>query len=151
MLPKQVVTRCIGAALLLFVLLKSKNMVTLRGNKTTLLVGGAITGGLSGLAGSGGPVGAAVFLSLGLPPIAYIASEAATATAMHLLKTVIYSKLAGLDRQTLLLGLTMGAVMAAGTFTAKRWIKRLAPQQFERYVAFLLVIVGSWRLLRGAA
>ena len=63
-----------------------------RGN-STLLVGGAVTGGVSGLCGSGGPIGAAVFLSLDLAPVAYIASEAATATAMHLLKAVIFCML----------------------------------------------------------
>lgn len=44
---------------------------------------------LSGLAGSVGPLGAAVFLSLGLPPVAYVASEASTATSMHIVKTII--------------------------------------------------------------
>lgn len=73
------------------------------GNKT-LLAGGAITGLLSGLAGSGGPIGAAVFLTLGLPPISYIASEATTATAMHILKTVIYSKLINVDLYATLTG-----------------------------------------------
>ena len=83
-----------------------------------MIIGGAATGLLSGLAGSGGPVGAAAFLTLGLPPVAYIASEATTATAMHILKTVIYSKLVGLDLLALLTGLAMGAAMIAGTFAA---------------------------------
>lgn len=43
----------------------------------------------------------AVFLYLGLPPIAYIASEAATATAMHIVKILVYGKLVFL--QTLLI------------------------------------------------
>ena len=43
----------------------------------TLFAGsGAVTGLLSGLVGSAGPIGAAVFLSLGLPPLVYVASDA---------------------------------------------------------------------------
>lgn len=100
LLPKDIVTRCIGAVLIVLVLFKMVKKVEFKGGKRTMLVGGAVTGALSGLAGSGGPIGAATFLTLGLPPVAYIASEAATATAMHILKTIIYSNLVGLDQST---------------------------------------------------
>lgn len=148
-LPKDIVTRCIGGALILLVLFKMLKLFELKGNRTTLLVGGAVTGALSGLAGSGGPIGAAVFLSLGLSPVAYIASEAATAVAMHALKTVIYSKLASLTAETLLLGLAMGAAMVAGTFAANRFIRRMEKGRFQTFVAVLLCIVGLYMLIFG--
>ena len=56
-LPKDIVTRCIGVALIILVIFKVKKIFELKGNKRTLLIGGAITGGLSGLAGSAGPIG----------------------------------------------------------------------------------------------
>ncbi|MEW5920537.1 MAG: TSUP family transporter [Bacillota bacterium] len=96
-----------------------------KNDKKAMLIGGAATGLLSGLAGSGGPIGAAAFLTLGLPPVAYIASEATTATAMYILKTAIYSKLVGLDSSTFLTGHAMGAAMIAGTFAANRIIKKM--------------------------
>ncbi len=117
--------------------------------KGAMLIGGAATGLLSGLAGSGGPVGAAAFLTLGLPPVAYIASEATTATAMHILKTVIYSKLVGLDLLALLTGLAMGAAMIAGTFAANRIIKKIEKGKFQIYVAVLLCVVGIYMLIFG--
>jgi len=64
---------------------------------------------LSGFAGSGGPIGPATFQPLGLLPVAYIASEATTATAMHILKTVISSKLVSLNLSVLLTEIAMGA------------------------------------------
>lgn len=149
-LPKDIVTRCIGAALILLVIFKVKKIFELKGNKRTLLIGGAITGGLSGLAGSGGPIGAAVFLSLGLPPVAYIASEATTATAMHILKTIVYSKLASMNLQALLIGLIMGAAMIAGTLVANKFIKNMEKDKFQKYVAILLCIVGAYMLIFGA-
>lgn len=96
-----------------------------------------------------GLIGAAAFLTLGLPPVAYIASEATTATAMHILKTVIYSKLVGLDLSALLTGLAMGAAMIAGTFAANRIIKKIEKGEFQIYVAVLLCVVGAYMLIFG--
>ncbi|MEG2252947.1 MAG: sulfite exporter TauE/SafE family protein, partial [Clostridia bacterium] len=52
-LPKDIVTRCIGAALIALVFFKMKNIFTGKRSGKTLLIGGAITGAVSGLAGSG--------------------------------------------------------------------------------------------------
>lgn len=145
-LPKDLVTRCIGLGLILLVIIK----LDLPKGKATLLLGGALTGGLSGLCGSGGPVGAAVFLSLDLAPVAYIASEAATATAMHILKTIIYSKLAGLTSGIIGLGLLMGASMAVGTFCAKHLIRNMEKGRFRTFTAILLCIVGAYMAVTGA-
>lgn len=148
-LPKDLVSRCIGGALILLVILKRKNIFELKGNRKTLLVGGAVTGGLSGLVGSGGPIGAAVFLSLNLSPVAYIASEASTATAMHLLKTIIYSKMSNVTPQALLVGAIMGIAMVAGTFVANKLIKNISRNKFQKYVAVLLCVVGAYMLIFG--
>lgn len=82
--------------------------------------------------------------------MAYIASEAATATAMHLLKTAIYSKYVGIDTTALLTGLAMGAAMLAGTFAAIRIIRGMEKCKFQKYVALLLCVVGAYMLLFGA-
>jgi len=148
-LPKDIVSRCIGAALILLVLLKFTLKFEFSGGKQTMLIGGAATGLLSGLVGSGGPIGAAAFLTLGLPPVAYIASEAATATAMHILKTVIYSKFVGMNIIALWTGLIMGISMVAGTFVANRFIRHLEKGQFQTYVALLLGAVGLYMLTFG--
>lgn len=150
LLPQGLVSRFIGATLVVLVLVKLLLKKELPKGKGTLLVGGAVTGGLSGLCGSGGPIGAAVFLSLGLPPVAYIASEAATATAMHVLKTVIYSKLTNMSAVTLLTGIAMGTAMLVGTFVANRLIKKLDRNKFQTYVAVLLCIVGISMVIMGA-
>ncbi len=68
LLPQAVVSRWIGLALILLVAAKGVSKRELPRRTGTLLIGGAVTGGLSGLCGSGGPIGAAVFLSLNLPP-----------------------------------------------------------------------------------
>lgn len=148
-LPKDIVTRCIGGVLIILVLFKALKKIEFKNGKRAMLIGGAATGLLSGLVGSGGPIGAAAFLTLGLPPVAYIASEATTATAMHILKTVIYSKLIGLNLSSLLTGLAMGAAMVAGTFAANRIIRKMEKAKFQKYVAILLCIVGAYMLIFG--
>lgn len=149
LLPADTVSRCVGAALILLVIVKLALKKELPGGTGTLLAGGALTGGLSGLCGSGGPIGAAVFLSLDLPPVAYIASEAATATAMHILKIAVYSKLAAVDRQALLVGLAMGGCMVLGTYTARHFIRNMEKGRFRRYVAILLCAVGVYMMVTG--
>lgn len=148
-LPKDIVTRCIGGVLIILVLFKTIKKIEFKNGKKAMLVGGAATGLLSGLAGSGGPIEAAAFLTLGLPPVAYIASEAATATAMHILKTAIYSKLVGLDTAALLTGLAMGAAIVVGTFAANRIIMKMEKAKFQKYVAVLLCAVGAYMLILG--
>ena len=149
LLPADTVSRCVGAALILRVIVKLARKKELPGGTGTLLAGGALTGGLSGLCGSGGPIGAAVFLSLDLPPVAYIASEAATATAMHILKIAVYSKLAAVNRQALLIGLAMGGCMVLGTYTARHFIRNMEKGRFRRYVAILLCAVGVYMMVTG--
>lgn len=149
LLPKDIVTRCIGSALIILVIIKLSVKKDLPKSKWTLLIGGAFTGGLSGLCGSGGPIGAAVFLSLDLSPVAYIASEAATATGMHILKTIIYSKLTAMDVKSLLIGLSMGACMIGGTYAAKHFIKNMEKGKFQKYVAVLICAVGVYMAVFG--
>lgn len=112
-----------------------------------LVFSGSATGLLSGLAGSAGTIGAAVFLSFGLPPIAYIASEAATATAMHITKILVYGKLVNLPQNTINLGLLMGLAMIFGTYAANRLIKNMKKDVFQKYVAVLLCMVGAYMLI----
>ncbi|WP_018953219.1 sulfite exporter TauE/SafE family protein [Thioalkalivibrio sulfidiphilus] len=148
-LPKELVTRAIGAAILVFVGLKFFGALRLRPGRGLLLVGGGVVGFLSGLVGSAGPLGAAIFLSLGLPPVAYIASEAVTALAMHGVKTVVYQQFISLDRDFWSLAVLLGVAMVLGTWTAKRFIERMPRELFQKFVAILLVLIAGYMLIHG--
>lgn len=108
-LPKEWITRVIGAAILVFVALKYFGVLKIKGGRSLLVAGGGVVGFLSGLVGSAGALGAAIFLSLGLPPVAYIASEATTALTMHGIKTLVYQHYITLDREFWFLAVLMGA------------------------------------------
>lgn len=148
-MPTEWVVRAIGAAILAFVVLQYFGLLKVRGGRGTLLVGGAVVGFLSGLVGSTGPLGAAVFLSLGLPPVAYIASEAVTALAIHGVKTAVYQNSIALDRGLWLLAAVMGAAMVLGTWSAKLVIARIPRETFQRFVTVLLALIAAYMLVHG--
>lgn len=148
-LPKDWVMRAIGAAILAFVSLKYLGALRAKPGPLTLILGGSLVGFLSGLVGSAGPLGAALFLSLGLPPVAYIASEATTALAMHGLKTIIYQQYIAMDREFWLLAALMSAAMVLGTWSAKRYIERMPREKFQHFVAILLVAIAVYMVVHG--
>lgn len=148
-LPKDMVTRAIGAIILAFVALKYVGVLRLKASSALLVMGGGVVGFLSGLVGSAGPLGAAIFLSLGLPPVAYIASEATTALAMHSVKTAIYQHYITLDQAFWLLAALMGSAMILGTWSAKRFIEHMPQAIFQRFVAILLVVIAGYMLIHG--
>lgn len=107
-----------------------------------MLLGGSLTGLLSGLVGSAGPLGAAFFFGLNLAPTAYIASEAFTALIMHLIKTVVYGKYALIASTELAYGLFIGIAMILGSWTGKRIIEILPKKYFRLLIEILLFLSG---------
>jgi len=148
-MPKSMVTRIIGAAILLFVGLKYFGHLKIKSTSALLVGGGMVTGFLSGLVGSAGPLGATIFLSLGLPPIAYIASEATTALTMHAAKTIVYQQSISLNRAAWLLAALMGVAMVFGTWSANRVIERVPKKYFLNFVTILLVITAGYMVIHG--
>jgi hypothetical protein len=146
-LPKELITRTIGAAILIFVALKYLGVLKIRGGSALLVGGGAVVGFLSGLVGSAGPLGAAIFLCLGLPPVAYIASEATAALAMHGAKTAVYQQYIALDRESWFLAALMGGAMISGTWSAMQVIERMPQEAFQRFVATLLVAIAIYMMV----
>ena len=147
--PKELVTRAIGVAILVFVALKYFGLLKITSGRAVLIAGGCVVGFLSGLVGSAGPLGAAVFLSLGLPPVAYIASEATTALAMHGVKAMVYQHYIVLGRDFWFLAALMGIAMVLGTWSAKRVIERLPRETLQRFVAILLVVISGYMVIHG--
>lgn len=148
-LRKDLVTRLVGGAILLFVALKYFGLLECKPGRFLLVAGGGVVGFLSGVVGSAGPLGAAIFLTLGLSPVGYVASEAVTALAMHGAKMAVYQRYLVLDRPFWLLAALMSVAMVLGTWSAKRLIEHLAPARFQRYVAALLVVISVYMVVHG--
>jgi len=140
--PSELLLKGVGVLLLLIVMYRRSGLKVITTNYKWLVVGGIITGFLSGIAGSAGPLGAACFISLNLNPIAYISSEAFTALSMHITKTIVYQKYALIGTKELGYGLVCGVAMIIGSYTGKKLIAHLSKDKFQIVVDILLVLSG---------
>jgi len=132
----------IGVFLILLVIYRRINITKINIGEKGMLLSGGITGFLSGLAGSAGPLGAAFFLALNLSATSYIASEAFTALLLHLTKTIVYNKYSLIGRTELYYGLFIGMSMILGSWTGKKIIEKLSPGKFVLIVDILFILSG---------
>ncbi len=132
----------IGVFLIILVIYRRTKIEKIELGESGMLLGGGLTGFLSGLAGSAGPLGAAFFLGLNLTATAYVASEAFTALIMHLTKTIVYKKYSLIGQTELYYGLFIGVAMMLGSWTGKKIIEKLNRDKFILLVEILLIISG---------
>ncbi len=132
----------IGVFLIILVIYRRTKIEKIELGESGMLLGGGLTGFLSGLAGSAGPLGAAFFLGLNLTATAYVASEAFTALIMHLTKTIVYKKYSLIGQTELYYGLCIGVAMMLGSWTGKKIIEKLNRDKFILLVEILLIISG---------
>lgn len=132
----------IGVFLILLVVYRRIKIKKVALGDKGMLIGGGLTGFLSGLAGSAGPLGSAFFLGLNLTATAYVASEAFTALTMHLTKTIVYNKYSLIGQTELYYGLFIGIVMILGSWVGKKIIEKLSRNRFVILVEILLIISG---------
>jgi uncharacterized membrane protein YfcA len=148
-LNSAIVPRLLGSFLLLIVALRHTSLGSRRIPEQLLAPAGAAVAFVSAIAGSAGPLGAAVFLSLKLPAQAYVASEAVTAVLMHATKSLVYGKYAALRMSELAGGLLLGSALVAGSWTGRQVIARLPERAFRVLVEALLVISAGVLFLSG--
>lgn len=94
--------------------------------------------------GISGPLSSAVFFALDLTPVAYIASEAAAAAVMHLVKIVVYNKFALLNLSVFLNGLYIGAAMILGNYAAMKLVGKMKNKIYQRIVAIAMILLSIW-------
>ncbi|MEI6438405.1 MAG: sulfite exporter TauE/SafE family protein [Candidatus Omnitrophota bacterium] len=140
-LPPGIIMKAIAGFLFAIVILRRFNVKYTLGEKW-FLPWGALVGFLSAIFGSAGPIGAVAFLSLNLPPAAYVASEAVTAVMMHMTKTIVYGRYALLTPQDVLAGAVLGGAMVLGSWTAKKFIHHISGKVFGYCVDALLVVAA---------
>lgn len=142
--PKELMTRILCAVLVIFAILELYKKITLPKSRMTMIVGGGISGVINGLLCLSGPVSSAVFLTLGLSPVAYIATEAASATIMHIVQMVMYGEFGLLDIKVLLDGIYIGVAMSLGNFFAMKRIQTIKRRNYRKIVAVVMIAASIW-------
>lgn len=145
--PKGPMTIVLCSFLIVFAIMKLVGKMHLPKKPATMIVGGGITGLMNGLLGISGPLSSAVFMTLELAPVSYIASEATAAAAMHIVKAVVYGKLNLMSGQILLSGIFIGGAMMLGNFLSMRFIKNINKKRYQKFVAAVMIAVSLWLII----
>lgn len=148
--PASALVRVLGIFLILMVIYRhthwGKNVkMGLRG----FIPLGGVSGILSAIFGTVGPVAAPFFLAYGLVKGAYISTEAMTAVVMHVTKLGVYGGYALIGIRTLLIGLGIGAIMILGTFLGKRILNKVPEKIFPYIIEGTLLVSGIVFIVRG--
>lgn len=107
-----------------------------------LAVAGAVTGYLTGLVLSTGPLSVPVFTAYGLLKGAFLATEAASALVLYLTKVMTFSGLGALPLDLAIKGLIVGGALTIGTFIGKIFVLRLPAEMFQRLLDCLMLLSG---------
>jgi uncharacterized membrane protein YfcA len=132
----------IGILLISIVFIKIFVRLEIKINNGVMVFGGALTGIISGIAGSAGPISALLFNSLGLTAGAYIASEAFTALVMHIIKTIMYKSFLNIEIKIIIYGIIIGIAMVIGSFIGKKLIQKISKKFFQIIISIFLIIAG---------
>jgi len=139
---KPLMTRILCVFLIVFAIIKITGKIRLPKGKGTMLVGGGITGFVNGMLGISGPLSSAVFLTLDLAPVSYIASEATAAAAMHVVKAIVYNKFSLMSLNIFLQGLFIGMAMMVGNWFAMQYIKKVDSKKYKTAVALCMIALS---------
>lgn len=145
--PKAPMTMVLCTFLIVFAIIKLRGKIHLPKRPATMYIGGGLTGLVNGLLGISGPLSSAVFLTLDLAPVAYIASEATAAAAMHVVKTIVYGKLNLMSWEIFFSGLGIGAAMIVGNIIAMHYIRNVNKKLYQRIVAAVMIAVSLWLII----
>lgn len=145
--PKGPMTIVLCSFLIVFAVMKLMGKMRLPHRPSTMVVGGGVTGLVNGLLGISGPLSSAVFLTLELAPVSYIASEATTAAVMHIVKAIVYGKLNLMSDSIFLSGCGIGCSMMLGNFIAMRFIRNVNKKLYQKVVAGIMIAVSLWLIV----
>jgi len=150
-LPSNAVELAFGVFLLVYVGLSSLAPTSRQLPRTpaTLVGGGAASGLLAGLIGTGGAIRSACLLAFGLSKSVYIGTSAAIALVVDSTRLPVYLAQRFIPAQWTPVVLSLILAAFAGAWVGQRLIRRLSGVAFRRVVLVMLALMGVKLLLDG--
>ena len=108
------------------------------------MIGGAISGFLAGLIGTGGALRGAFLSAFNLSKEKYIATAAAIALAVDLTRLPVYLGEGFLDSRYYWFIPTLIVIALAGSFVGKQIVTQLPQAIFRKVVLLALLLVGAY-------
>ncbi len=147
--PKAIMLKLIGVSILVFMAMKLLGLTKGQVDKKGLPAAGAVVGFLSGLLGTAGPLGAAVFMSMNLPPLTYISTDAFSSLVMHTAKALVYHPATSDFASLSILTIVMSLTTILGTLVGNKIAKRI-PEQLFRQVITAVVVIAALQMVFSA-
>jgi uncharacterized membrane protein YfcA len=140
-----------GGFLLLYVLadIMFPGRLKLSPAPRTLIIGGALSGMIAGLLGTGGAVRAVCLLAFGLPRAAYLGTSASLAFTVDATRLPVYIAEGLIPPSLVPLLLSLAPVAFAGAWIGQRLVTRFSASGFHRFVLAVLALMGAKLLVSG--
>ena len=141
----------VGGFLLLYAagdrLLSSR--VRLPAAQPTLLFGGAASGLIAGVLGTGGTVRAVCLLAFGLPQAAYLGTSAALALLVDATRVPVYVMHGWIPTALIPVLISLAPVAFSAAWAGQRMVRRLSPELFHLFILLVLTLMGLRLILQG--
>ena len=140
-------TRWLEAALAVFLLCLSGWMLLrprwrLAATTRSAVLGGALSGGMAGLVGTGGAVRGMTLAAFDLRKDVFIATSAAIDMAIDLSRAAVYARNGYIHAHDLVWVPLLAVVAIAGTWAGKRILARMPQAMFRRIALLLVFAIG---------
>ncbi len=112
------------------------------------MLGGALSGGMAGLVGTGGAVRGMAMAAFDLRKEAFVATSAAIDMGIDLSRAVVYARNGYIHLQDLVWLPMLAVVALAGTWLGRRILLRMPQAVFRRVALLLIFAIGLLTLYR---
>jgi uncharacterized membrane protein YfcA len=107
-----------------------------------LAVIGTVTGFLTGVVASTGPITVPIFMSFGFVKGALLGTEAAGSLAVYVSKALTFRRFDALPFDIVMKGVIVGATLFVGAFVARRFVLKLGPESFRLLIDAMMLVAG---------
>lgn len=133
--------------LLSVLLLIFKNFI-IKPTTSNSVIGGALSGFIAGLLGTGGAIRGIVLSSYNLKPNLFIATSAIIDLGIDISRSVIYASNGFVQKKYLYLIPILIVISIVGTYIGKKIVNLLTEKQFKTTVLFLILATGIFTLIK---
>lgn len=149
-LDERLLSVVLGSLLVLMGLgLLVKEEWKLRATRGNAVAGGAISGFIAGVAGTGGAVRGITLAAFALEKSAFVSTSAWIDMGVDLSRSVVYASNGFVTRDVLLYLPAMAAISVLGSWFGKLALERMEQGQFRRVVLALVIVMGAVSLAQG--
>ena len=150
-LPSEIIQLIFGLFLLVYVGCSSSlpEHVHLPNTPWTLVGGGAASGFIAGLIGTGGAIRSACLLAFGLPRDVYIGTSAAIALIVDATRLPVYLTQHFIPSRMIPLVVSLIGAAFLGAWLGRRLVQRVSTMAFRRFVLAMLALMGLKLVVEG--